>query len=46
MELATLPDPPRRLIVGSQSFDHVLQMNQSQTALYRTWEHLSRTAPG
>ncbi|MEW1685470.1 SDR family NAD(P)-dependent oxidoreductase [Streptomyces sp. NPDC093594] len=46
MELAALPDPPRRLIVGSQSFDHVLEMDQAQADLYRSWEHLSRLAPG
>jgi NAD(P)-dependent dehydrogenase (short-subunit alcohol dehydrogenase family) len=46
MELAALPNPPRRLIVGSQSFDHVLQMDQAQAELYRSWEHLSRLAPG
>jgi NAD(P)-dependent dehydrogenase (short-subunit alcohol dehydrogenase family) len=46
MELAALPDPPRRLIVGSQSFDHVLEMQQAQADLYRSWEHLSRIAPG
>ncbi|MFJ2239741.1 SDR family NAD(P)-dependent oxidoreductase [Streptomyces sp. NPDC087859] len=46
MELAALPDPPRRLIVGSQSFDHVLEMDQAQADLYRSWEHLSRIAPG
>ncbi|WP_331735177.1 SDR family NAD(P)-dependent oxidoreductase (plasmid) [Streptomyces sp. NBC_01166] len=46
MELARLPDPPRRLIVGSQSFDHVLEMDQAQADLYRSWEHLSRIAPG
>ncbi|GGV74169.1 short-chain dehydrogenase/reductase [Streptomyces longisporoflavus] len=46
MELAALPDPPRRLIIGSQSFDHVLQMDRDQVELYRTWEQLSRNAPG
>ncbi|WP_395571907.1 SDR family NAD(P)-dependent oxidoreductase [Streptomyces sp. BK79] len=46
MELAALPDPPRRLIVGSQSFDHVLEMDQAQAELYRSWERLSRLAPG
>ncbi|MFF8986631.1 SDR family NAD(P)-dependent oxidoreductase [Streptomyces globisporus] len=46
MELARLPDPPRRLIIGSQSFDHVLEMDRAQADLYRSWEHLSRTAPG
>ncbi|MEU9606458.1 SDR family NAD(P)-dependent oxidoreductase [Streptomyces sp. NPDC048057] len=46
MELVALPDPPRRLIVGSQSFDHVLEMGRAQTDAYRSWEHLSRLAPG
>ncbi|GAA0979746.1 SDR family NAD(P)-dependent oxidoreductase [Nocardiopsis tropica] len=46
MELVALPDPPRRLIVGSRSFDHVLQMDRERTELYRSWENLSRTAPG
>ncbi|MFF8633791.1 SDR family NAD(P)-dependent oxidoreductase [Streptomyces pilosus] len=46
MELVALPNPPRRLIVGSQSFDHVLEMDRAQADLYRSWEHLSRIAPG
>ncbi|MFF3436948.1 SDR family NAD(P)-dependent oxidoreductase [Streptosporangium sp. NPDC002721] len=46
MRLVALPNPPRRLIVGSQSFDHVLEMGRAQADLYRSWEHLSRTAPG
>lgn len=46
MKLAALPDPPRRLIVGSQSFDHVLEMGRARTDLYRSCEHLSRIAPG
>jgi len=46
MELVTLPDPPRRLIVGGRSFDHVLEMDQAQADLYWSWEHLSRIAPG
>ncbi|MFE0750480.1 SDR family NAD(P)-dependent oxidoreductase [Gordonia sp. NPDC058843] len=46
LELAALPDPPRRLIVGSQSFDHVLDMDRARAASYREWEHLSRQAPG
>ncbi|WP_275892300.1 MULTISPECIES: hypothetical protein [unclassified Gordonia (in: high G+C Gram-positive bacteria)] len=41
-----LPDPPRRLIVGSQSFDHVLGMDRARDRGYREWEHLSRQAPG
>ncbi|GGS91945.1 short-chain dehydrogenase/reductase [Streptomyces toxytricini] len=46
MELAALPDPPRRLIVGSESFDHVMEMGRARADLYRSWEHLSRIAPG
>ncbi|NJQ00137.1 SDR family NAD(P)-dependent oxidoreductase [Streptomyces zingiberis] len=46
MELAALPDPPRRLIVGSRSFDHVVEMGRTRADLYRSWEHLSRLAPG
>ncbi|MEU3186956.1 SDR family NAD(P)-dependent oxidoreductase [Streptomyces sp. NPDC006923] len=46
MELAALPSPPRRLIVGSRSFDHVMKMDRAQADLYRSWEHLSRIAPG
>ncbi|MGC9379445.1 SDR family NAD(P)-dependent oxidoreductase [Streptomyces sp. MH13] len=46
MQLAALPNPPRRLIVGSQSFDHVLEMDRARTDLYRSWEDLSRVAPG
>jgi NAD(P)-dependent dehydrogenase (short-subunit alcohol dehydrogenase family) len=45
-ELAALPDPPRRLIVGSRSFDHVMEMDRARAELYRSWEDLSRTAPG
>ncbi|WP_345629086.1 hypothetical protein [Streptomyces thinghirensis] len=44
-ELAALPNPPRRLLVGSQSFGHVLQTDRAQANLYRSWEHLSRLAP-
>ncbi|WP_067830351.1 SDR family NAD(P)-dependent oxidoreductase [Actinomadura kijaniata] len=46
MRLVDLPRPPLRLIVGSQSFDLVQQMNQARTEEYRAWEHLSRLAPG
>ncbi|WP_238420135.1 SDR family NAD(P)-dependent oxidoreductase [Gordonia sp. 'Campus'] len=46
LELASLPDPPRRLILGSQSFDQVHEMNRAREDYYRTWEHLSRMAPG
>ncbi|GGZ55865.1 short-chain dehydrogenase/reductase [Streptomyces inusitatus] len=46
MELAALPDPPRRLIVGGRSFDQVLEMGRARTEQYLAWESLSRTAPG
>ncbi|MEV0361613.1 SDR family NAD(P)-dependent oxidoreductase [Nocardia fusca] len=46
MELAGLADPPRRLIVGSESFDVVQQDLQDRMAQYRAWEHLSRTVSG
>lgn len=46
MELAALPDPPRRLIVGSKSYDQVRQMSKARTELYEAWERLSRMAPG
>lgn len=46
LELASLPDPPRRLILGSQSFAHVLEMDRARAQTYREWEHLSRQAPG
>ncbi|WP_174187041.1 SDR family NAD(P)-dependent oxidoreductase [Nocardia barduliensis] len=46
MELVDLPDPPRRLIVGSGSFDIVQQDLQDRAANYRAWEQLSRKAPG
>ncbi|TYB62284.1 SDR family NAD(P)-dependent oxidoreductase [Nonomuraea sp. PA05] len=46
MELVDLPEPPVRLIVGSASFDIVLQMEQARTEQYRAWERLSRVAAG
>ncbi|MFI0446815.1 SDR family NAD(P)-dependent oxidoreductase [Actinomadura sp. 6N118] len=46
MELAALPDPPRRLILGSQSYDQVQELDRARTQLYQAWEHLSRMAPG
>ncbi|MGP3999077.1 SDR family NAD(P)-dependent oxidoreductase [Streptomyces sp. 8N706] len=46
MELAGLPDPPRRLIAGSRSFDLVQEMDQARVEEYRTWEPLSRMALG
>ncbi|GAA3677101.1 SDR family oxidoreductase [Nonomuraea antimicrobica] len=46
MELVDLPNPPLRLIVGSNSYDLVQQMDQARTEEYRAWEHLSRKALG
>ncbi|MET8778862.1 SDR family NAD(P)-dependent oxidoreductase [Nocardia sp. NPDC004654] len=46
MELAALPNPPRRLIVGSQSYDQVLEIDRARAELYREWEQLSRKAAG
>ncbi|MEU2210574.1 SDR family NAD(P)-dependent oxidoreductase [Streptomyces hygroscopicus] len=46
MKLVDLPDPPRRLIVGSRSFDLVQEMHRARLEQYRAWEDLSRTAPG
>ncbi|MEV6307714.1 SDR family NAD(P)-dependent oxidoreductase [Streptomyces sp. NPDC051840] len=46
MEVASMPDPPRRLIVGSQSFDQVMELRRAQEEHYRAWERLSRLAPG
>lgn len=46
LELAALPDPPRRLILGNRSFDIVLEMDRARAEQYRAWESLSRMAPG
>lgn len=46
LELAGLPEPPRRLIVGSRSFDIVQKIDRERAELYRAWESLSRMAPG
>ncbi|MFF9567394.1 SDR family NAD(P)-dependent oxidoreductase [Streptomyces sp. NPDC014685] len=46
LELAALPDPPLRLILGSRSFDMVQEMDRARTEQYLAWETLSRTAPG
>jgi NAD(P)-dependent dehydrogenase (short-subunit alcohol dehydrogenase family) len=40
--LVDLPDPPRRLIVGSTSYDLVREQLQQRTAEYGKWEELSR----
>ncbi|MFD4404419.1 SDR family NAD(P)-dependent oxidoreductase [Nocardia sp. NPDC058499] len=46
MRLVDLPDPPRALIVGSQSYDMVQEMERDRGRLRREWEDLSRSAPG
>jgi NAD(P)-dependent dehydrogenase (short-subunit alcohol dehydrogenase family) len=46
MELAGLPDPPRRLIIGGTAFDQVQELDKARADLYREWESLSRKAPG
>ncbi|MFB7916509.1 SDR family NAD(P)-dependent oxidoreductase [Streptomyces sp. NPDC056061] len=46
LELAGLPEPPRRLILGGRSFDLVQEMDRARAEQYREWESLSRLAPG
>jgi NAD(P)-dependent dehydrogenase (short-subunit alcohol dehydrogenase family) len=46
LELVDLPEPPRRIIVGGTSYDMVQQLERLRAEEYRTWEHLSRKAPG
>ncbi|MFD0020289.1 SDR family NAD(P)-dependent oxidoreductase [Streptomyces sp. NPDC058382] len=46
MELAGLPEPPRRLVVGGRSYDQVQTLNRARAGLYEAWEELSRKAPG
>ncbi|WP_187582680.1 SDR family NAD(P)-dependent oxidoreductase [Gordonia sp. OPL2] len=46
MELADLPEPPSRLIVGAASFDMVEQMEAARRSEYDAWKHLSVKAPG
>jgi NAD(P)-dependent dehydrogenase (short-subunit alcohol dehydrogenase family) len=46
LELASLPDPPRRLIVGGRSYDQVQELGRARAKLYQAWEELSRKAPG
>lgn len=45
-QLAEVPEPPRRLIIGSTSFDQVLELYVARAENYREWEDLSRMAPG
>lgn len=46
LRLAELPDPPRRLVVGSTSYDQVGELYAARAEGYRQWESLSRLAPG
>lgn len=46
LEVASLPEPPPRIIVGSASYDLVQEMDRARTDQYRAWEDLSRRAPG
>ncbi|NUP28968.1 MAG: SDR family NAD(P)-dependent oxidoreductase [Nocardia sp.] len=46
MELVDLPNPPRRLIVGSESFDMVQQVLENRAEQYRAYENLSRKVSG
>jgi NAD(P)-dependent dehydrogenase (short-subunit alcohol dehydrogenase family) len=46
MKVVDLAEPPLRLIVGGASFDMVQQMEAARNDEYRSWEHLSRLAPG
>ncbi|OXR46544.1 putative oxidoreductase [Nocardia cerradoensis] len=46
MKLVELEDPPRRLIVGGNSFDQVADLFAARAEGYRAWESLSRLAPG
>ncbi|WFB05631.1 hypothetical protein LRS74_00330 [Streptomyces sp. LX-29] len=42
MKPAELPDPPRRLIVGSRSFDIVQETDRARLEQYRAGKPLSR----
>jgi len=46
MELAGLPEPPRRVVLGGRSFDMVQEMHRARAQQHEAWEHLSRMAPG
>jgi NAD(P)-dependent dehydrogenase (short-subunit alcohol dehydrogenase family) len=46
LRVAALADPPRRLVVGSASFDVVRELSRLRDDQYARWEDLSRQAPG
>ncbi|WP_063063691.1 SDR family NAD(P)-dependent oxidoreductase [Nocardia violaceofusca] len=46
MKLVELENPPRRLIVGGNSFDQVAELYAARSEGYGAWESLSRLAPG
>lgn len=46
LRVATMPEPPRRLIVGGASFDMVRELTRLRAEQYARWEGLSRQAPG
>ncbi|MEU1981632.1 SDR family NAD(P)-dependent oxidoreductase [Nocardia sp. NPDC019395] len=46
MELVALPHPPRRLIVGSRSYEQVRELDRARDRSREEWEYLSCMAPG
>jgi NAD(P)-dependent dehydrogenase (short-subunit alcohol dehydrogenase family) len=46
LRVAAMEDPPRRLVVGSASFDMVRELSRLRDEQYARWEDLSRQAPG
>jgi NAD(P)-dependent dehydrogenase (short-subunit alcohol dehydrogenase family) len=46
LRVAAMDDPPRRLVVGSASFDMVRELARMRAEQYARWEELSRQAPG
>jgi NAD(P)-dependent dehydrogenase (short-subunit alcohol dehydrogenase family) len=46
LRVAALPEPPRRIVVGSASFDMVQELARLRSEQYAAWEELSRLAPG
>ncbi|KAA5829473.1 SDR family NAD(P)-dependent oxidoreductase [Saccharopolyspora hirsuta] len=44
LEVVNMPEPPKRLILGSAAYDMVAEMNRSLTEELAKWEPLSRKA--
>jgi NAD(P)-dependent dehydrogenase (short-subunit alcohol dehydrogenase family) len=42
MQVVNLPDPPKRLVLGSDAYDMVQQLQQARAVELAKWEHLSR----